>query len=87
MKNTNIINTRLEALLEVMDARANISIFIARSDGKEELLRSTKIYGLIADNDFIGGYGDYKVIGLSITLNFISILIEEEYGYEISLYF
>lgn len=80
MKNS-IINTRFKDLLEVMDARANITIFIALPDDKEYFLTSTKVYNLITDNlghtDYIGVYGDYKVIGLSITLNITSILIEE----------
>lgn len=76
MKNATILST-LEDLLNVMDARANVDIFIQLKDGKEGLLRSNKIYNLIADPEFIGKYGSYKVIGLSIALGVTSILIEE----------
>ena len=76
MKNATIL-TKLEALLDVMDARANVDIFIQLKDGKEGLLRSNKIYNLISDPEFIGKYGSYKVIGLSIALGVASILIEE----------
>lgn len=78
MKNATILST-LEALLNVMDARANVNIFKATADGKEELLRSNKLYNLLADNEFIGNRSIYnaRVIGLSITLGVTSILIEE----------
>lgn len=76
MKNATIIST-LEDLLNVMDARANVDIFIQLLGGKEGLLRSNKIYNLIADPEFIGKYGSYKVIGLSIALGVASILVEE----------
>lgn len=76
MKNATILST-LEDLLNVMDARANVDIFIQLKDGKEGLLRSNKIYNLISDPEFIGKYGSYKVIGLRVTLGVASILIEE----------
>lgn len=76
MKNATILTT-LENLLNVMDARANVEIFIQLKDGKEGLLRSNKLYNLIADPEFIGKYGSYKVIGLSIAFGVASILIEE----------
>ena len=79
MKNNATILTRLEGLFEVMDPRARVNIFIQRKDGKEELLRSNKLYIILADNEFIGDRSIYnaRVIGLSITLGVTSILIEE----------
>ena len=76
MKNNTIINTRLEDLLNVMDARAYVDIFEQVGE-YQELLRSNKIYNLISNQEFIGKYGAYKVIGLSVTLAVTSILIEE----------
>lgn len=78
MKNNAIINTRLEGILNVMDARANVDIFAQRGD-KQELLRSNKLFVLLADNEFIGNRSIYnaKVIGLNVTLGVVSILIEE----------
>ncbi len=78
MKNNAIINTRLEVLLNVIDARANVDIFAQRGD-KQELLRSNKLFVLLADNEFIGNRSIYnaKVIGLNVTLGVVSILIEE----------
>ena len=79
MKNNAIINTRLEVLLNIMDARANVDIFRATADGKEELLRSNKLFRILADNEFIGDSSIYnaRVIGLNVTLGVTSILIEE----------
>lgn len=77
MKNNENIGATLEELLNVMDARANVNIFKDLGNNKDELLRSNKIYNLIADPEFIGNYGSYDVIGLCVTLGVVSILIEE----------
>ena len=77
MKNNKNIGATLEELLNVMDARANVNIFKDLGNNKDELLRSNKIYNLIADPEFIGNYGSYDVIGLCVILGITSILIEE----------
>lgn len=79
MKNNAHINATLEAVLGVMDARASVNIFRQLKDGKEELLRSNKIYNIISDQEFFGAYNvcEAKVIGLSVSLGVTSILIEE----------
>lgn len=77
MKNNAHINATLEALLGVMDARAYVNIFRQLKDGKEELLRSNKLYNLLADYEFIDKYGEYKVIGLTIVLGNKCLLIKE----------
>lgn len=79
MKNNAHINATLEAVLGVMDARAYVNIFRQLKDGKEELLRSNKIYNIISDQEFFGAYNvcEAKVIGLSVTFGATSILIEE----------
>ena len=58
---------------------AYVNIFRQLKDGKEELLRSNKLYNLLADNEFIGNRSIYdaRVIGLTVTLGVVSILIEE----------
>ena len=76
MKNATIIS-RLEDLFNFMDPRASVTIFKDIETGNE-LLRSNKLYTLISDNEFIGKYGKYCVIGLSVCLNDISILIKEK---------
>lgn len=77
MENNATILTRLEGLFDVMDPRANVDIYNQIKEDHQELLRANKLYNLLADNEFIGKYGSYKVIGLSITLGVTSILIEE----------
>ena len=77
MENNAIINTRLEELLGVMDPRAYVNIFKKTEDGKDELLRSTNLFRLLADDEFIGKYGSYKIIGLTIVLLHTNLLIKE----------
>ena len=74
MINNAIISSRLEPLLNVMDARANVEIFIKRENGSE-LLRGNKLYNLLADDEFIGKYRDYSVFGLTVMLGVTTILI------------
>lgn len=79
MKNATILMT-LGTLFAIMDARANVDIFIEKPDGKQELLRSNKLFMILADNEFIGNLSIYnaRVIGLSNILGGVtSILIEE----------
>lgn len=77
MKNNAIINVTLNELFDVMDPRARVNIFKKSEDDKEDLLRSTKLYCLLSDEEFIGKYGYYKVTGLSICMRLTSILIKE----------
>lgn len=77
MNNNAVIQTRLEELFKVMDPRASVTIFKKAEDNKEELLRSTILYRLLSDDEFIGKYGDYKVIGLTVVVGRISLLIKE----------
>jgi hypothetical protein len=79
MGNNAVINSTLEELLGVMDARANVNIFRQLKDGKQELLRSNKIYNIISDQEFFRAHNvcEAKVIGLLVSFGFASILIEE----------
>lgn len=80
MKSNATINTRLEALLNVLDARSDVVIFkmINESkDSKDTYLTTDKIYNLISDPEFIGKYGNYKVIGLTVVTSLTGLLIEE----------
>ena len=56
MENNAIINVTLNELFDVMDPRSRVNIFKMTKDGKEELLRSTKLYRLLSDDEFIGKY-------------------------------
>ena len=77
MNNNAFINARLEELFKIMDPRANVTIFKKAEDSKAELLSSTILYRLLSNDEFIGKYGDYKVIGLTIVVGYLSLLIEE----------
>lgn len=77
MKNNAVISAPFEELLASLDARAYVTIFTKLADGKEALLRSNYIYKLLSDDEFIGKFSSYRVIGLTIILKHINILIEE----------
>lgn len=77
MNNNAVISAPLEELLASLDARAYITIFTKSEDGKEALLRSNYIYKLLSDDEFLGNFSSYRVIGLTIILKHINILIKE----------
>jgi len=77
MKSNAVISAPFEELLANLDARAYVTIFTKSEDGKEALLRSNYIYKLLSDDEFIGKFSSYRVIGLTIILKHINILIEE----------
>lgn len=79
MKNIAIINTTLGTLFGVMNTRATVNIFRQLNDGNQELLRSNKLFRILADDEFIGDLSIYnaRVIGLTIILGVVDILIEE----------
>lgn len=79
MKNATIL-TSLDNFLDILDARANIEIHKEVDNSavhSQELLRSTKVYNLLSDMEFLGDYGSYKVVGLSVCFGIVSILIME----------
>ncbi len=69
----DIIKARLTDLLEVMDMRAMVNIFIS----KTKSIRYAEVYEIAADKEFIKAYGDKAVIGFIRALNITNILIEE----------
>ena len=74
MENNAIINGRFKDLLEILDARAHVDIFISET----EVLRHAVVYELLADSDFMRTYGrKYYVAGLTVGLS-TSILISKE---------
>lgn len=77
MNDNAVISAPLEELLASLDARAYVTIFTKLADGKEALLRSNYIYKLLSDDEFIGKFSSYRVIGLTIILKHINILIKE----------
>lgn len=75
MKNATI-RTTLENLLNVMDARANVSIFVG-SEESNTSVKYLKVYNFLSESELMSKYGSRKVIGLSVTCGVTSILIEE----------
>ena len=62
MKNNAIINMRLKDLINLLDAKARVTIFI--SETEKVTANSVKVYELLADEHFNAYYGSYNVAGL-----------------------
>ena len=76
MENNAIINGfRLKDLLNILDARANVTVYTGIKDKVSE--DSVKVYELLADNYFMNKYGKKEVKGLVSFINVTNILIEE----------
>lgn len=71
MKNNAHISIKLADLLEILDARKTINIFIS----EKESVKFGYVYEVLTDKDFIKVYGDKSVIGISGILSYTSILI------------
>jgi hypothetical protein len=73
MKNNAHISITLSDLLDGLDARKTINIFIS----EKESVKFGYVYEVLTDKDFISVYGDKSVIGISGIVGYINILIEE----------
>lgn len=73
MKNNAHISITLSDLLDGLDARKTINIFISEN----ESVKFGYVYEVLTDKDFISVYGDKSVIGISGIIGYINILIEE----------
>lgn len=73
MEKNATINSRLKDLLDVMDARARVNIFVEDKDGKQTSVAFCKVYDLLDSPDVIK---KYEVIGLCCGLT-TNILIKE----------
>lgn len=76
MEKNAIINSRLKDLLDVMDARAAVDIFIEDTENKQALLIARRVYEIIADPELMSKYKNYEVVGLCCGLT-TNILIKE----------
>ena len=79
MKNNANINSRLIDLLEVLDARATINIFVEKEDKDEKTQESIcyrKVYEFLAEPELMRKYKNYEVCGLYCGLT-TNILIKE----------
>lgn len=73
MENNGILNINLVELLNILDARANISIFT--EIGKPALYESIKVYELLNDKDFLANNRNTRVKGIVSFINNTNILI------------
>ena len=74
MENNGVILIKLEYLIEMLDARKTIDIFI----NEKESLKYCKVYELLADPEFMKEYGKREVKGIIYaTFDIINVLIEE----------
>lgn len=76
MTNAIIRGFRLKDLLNILDARARVSIFT--SETKAPVKDSVNVYELLADKEFINTYGSLEVSGLVSFIHVTNILITEE---------
>lgn len=78
-KNANI-NARLVDLLDVLDARKTVNVFLKEYKGDGQIsIRYDTVYELLADKDFMRAYKNHEVFGLNLGLvTNILIGIEEE---------
>lgn len=78
MTNNAIINARFKDILNVLDARATVNIFVEnRLFEKQTSVKYSQVYEILADKDFIEEFGDYDVIGFINVINTTNILIKE----------
>ena len=63
MTNNGIISISVKDLLNILDARARVSIYTGEK--KEDIVKfSSNIYELLAVKEFIDTYGSYSVAGI-----------------------
>ena len=73
MKNNAHISIKLADLLDILDARKTVNIFIS----EKESVKFGLVYEILTDKDFIKAYGDKSVVGISGIIGYASILIKE----------
>ena len=77
MTNAIINGFRLKDLLNILDARANVTIFTGITTEDKVSEDAVKVYELLANEEFIKTYGKRDVTGLVSFMNVTHILIEE----------
>lgn len=77
MINNAIIKATLGDLLDILDARTIVYIYLKRRDKTHEILRpSAKVYEIL-NSVIYDKYRNYDVIGINKSIHSTSILIEE----------
>lgn len=78
MTNNAIISGFLSDLLNILDARTWVDIFLCEGEDKQSILRCARVYELLANDEFMQTYGRYyKVVGLTLGMS-TSIMITKE---------
>ena len=72
--NAHISSLRLEAFLDILDARKVVNIF----ESETESIKYGYVYEILTDKEFIAAYKNRKVIGISGTMPAIKVMISEE---------
>lgn len=70
-----VINARLFDLLEILEARAMINIFV-EDNGEQKSVKYVKVYEFLSEPELMRKYKNYEVIGLQVGLT-TNILIKE----------
>ena len=69
MEKNATINARLVDLLDVLDARKTVNVFLKEYKGeKQTSIRYDTVYEILADKDFMRAYYNHEVIGLNLGL-------------------
>ena len=74
MKNNAHINITLADLLEVLDARKTVNIFIS----EKKSVKFGLVYEVLTDKDFIAACGGKSVIGITGIIGYTYILLKED---------
>lgn len=77
MKNNATIQGGLLDLLNVLDARAVVDVYIQNNGVQVGSFRGLRVYEILTDKEIYRTYRSYKVVGLNLSL-VTCILIEEE---------
>lgn len=77
MNNAIINGFRLKDLLNILDARARVTVFKGITANDKVTADSVNVYELLASEDFIKTYGKREVRGLVSFINVTNILIGE----------
>ena len=72
MKFNGTLHGTLGDLLEVLDARTMVNVFVSETMS----IKFDYVYSILADRDFLDQYSDRRVVGFSFGIN-TNILLEE----------
>lgn len=74
MENNAFIDIRFIDFLDILDARATITVFV----GDDASIKHIKVYEFLAEPELVRKYRNYSVVGLKSDLGITTISIKEE---------